>query len=207
MTIREDLIYFLKNGKFENINFGITRKEFIEILGKPNFENPPNNLIIRFEHDDNFEFYFWREIWKQEKTERLKCIVFKPRKSSKISNLDFDFYNCTEELTLEEGLKFLDKNDIKFEEIPYTYGEDYRVFETEGNVHIGFIDLEENGNFTFYKISREVELSAFKPPTKQISFEIEKTYYEQLRTEAEKTSTSIANLCREIIEKHLENKQ
>ena len=67
-----------------------------------------------------------------------------------------------------------------------------------------FVDFEEVGNFTFYKISREVELSPLKPPTKQISFEIEETYYEQLRTEAEITKISIANLCREIIENHLE---
>ena len=102
-------------------------------------------------------------------------------------------------------MEFLNKHNIKFKEIPYLGGNDCRQFRTEGNVHIQFVDFEETGNFTFYKISREVELSPFKPPTKQVSFEIEEKFYEQLREKAEKTKISIANLCREIIEKHLES--
>ena len=205
MVIHEDLVYLLKNGRFENINFGITKKEFVEILGKPEFENPPGNSIIRFEYDDSFEFYFVLETWKQAKTERFSCVVFRPKGESKSSVLQFNSYNWTLETSLEKGLNFFSEHDIKFEEIPY-FEKDYREFKTEGNVIVGFIDDEENGNFTFYKISREVELSPFKPPTKQVSFEIEEVYYEQLRKEAEKTRISIANLCREIIEKHLEDK-
>jgi hypothetical protein len=140
MTIHEDLIYFLKNGKFENIDFGITKEEFIEILGEPEFENPPSNSIIRFEYNDNFEFYFWREIWKQEKRERLSCVIFKPKGKSKNSKLDFNSYNWTSELTLENGLKFLNQHNIKFEEIHDTQAKDYRVFKTETNVYIRFID-------------------------------------------------------------------
>jgi hypothetical protein len=205
MAIYEDLVFFLKNGRFENINFGITKKEFVDILGKPEFENPPGNSVIRFEYDDSFEFYFVRETWKELKTERFSCVVFRPRGELKNSVLQFNSYNWSLGLSLGEGLSFLNENNIRFEEIPY-FEKDYRQFKTEGNVTVGFIDEKENGNFTFYKISREVELSPLKPPTKQLSFEIEEVYYEQLRKEAEKTRISIANLCREIIEKHLEDK-
>jgi hypothetical protein len=205
MAIHEDLIYFLKNGRLENINFGITKEEFIEILGEPEFENPPVSSIIRFEYDDHFEFYFQQETWKQEKAERLVCIIYKPSGQSKSSVLQFNSYNWTADLSLEDGLKFLVEHDIKFEEKPY-FDEEYRVFETEGKVTIDFDSHEQNGNFTFWKISREIQLSPFKPPTRQISFEIEEIYYEQLRKSAEKTRISIASQCREIIENHLENK-
>lgn len=41
---------------------------------------------------------------------------------------------------------------------------------------------------------------------KQVSCKIEVRFYEQLRKKAQTTKKSIAHLCKEIIENHLENK-
>ena len=206
MAIHEDLIYFLKKGRFKNINFGINAEQLIGILGEPEYTGFVGKPAFIYGYN-NFEFYFLQEKYKNDKTERLCCVILNhPQSYSRKSNLQFKSYNWRTNLSFGKGLEFLSKYKIEFEEIPYRFSEDYRLIKTEGNVYIGFVDIEENGNFTFHKISREIELSPFKPPTKQISFEIEKTYYEQLRNEAEKTRISIANLCREIIEEYLENK-
>lgn len=210
MIIYEDLIYFLKNGKLENINYGITREQLTELLGAPDYTNFTKWADLY--GYNNFEFYIWKESWKNNRSERLRCItVNNPKSYSKKENLLFKSHGWTTKLTIEKAILFLNKHNIKFEEKEYPFEndpleKDVRSFLTEGKVFVQFVDWELTGNFALYKFGREVELNSRKPATKQISFEIEETYYEQLRQNAEKTKTSVANQCREIIEKHLESK-
>ena len=209
MAIHEDLIYFLKNGRLENINYGITKEQLLEILGEPDYINP-HSWADLYEYG-SFEFYVWKETWKNIDSERLRCIVVNnPKSYSRNGKLLFKFYGWTTRLTIEEAIAFLNKHNIKYEEKQYPFDNDplendVRSFITEGKVFIQFRDWELTGKFTLYKFGREVDLNPVKPPTKQLSFEIEESYFQQLRDKSEKTKISIANLCREIVEKHLED--
>jgi hypothetical protein len=211
MAIHEDLIYFLKNGKLKNINYGVTKEQLTKLLGAPEYTYLTKGADLY--GYDNFEFYIRKETWKNNKSERLECIVVNnPKSYSRKGNLFFKSYGWTTKLTIEKAIAFLNKHEIKFEEKEYPFEKDslendVRSFVTEGKVFIQFRDWELTGNFMLYKFGREVELSSIKPPTKQISFEIEEVYYKQLKYTAEKTKVSIANLCREIVENHLENNE
>ena len=69
MTIEEDLIYFLKNGKLKNINFAITEKQLAEILGE-------TNSIFKHKYADLYQYGFFEFLmWKDDNTEKLKCIT------------------------------------------------------------------------------------------------------------------------------------
>lgn len=204
MAIQKDLIYFLKNGKLENINFGITSEQLVEMLGEPDFVNR-NKVVDRYDYG-YFEFYVWKEEWKGKRTERLRCIVAnRPKLKLNRKNLRFKTHRWTIKLTFEEAINFLNKNEIKFIENLLSYTDEYRSLITESKVYIDFIDVKNDGNFSLFKFGREVELNSIKPSTKQVSFEIEEDYYKQLKDRAEKTKISIATLCREIVENHLEN--
>jgi hypothetical protein len=204
MVIREDLVYFLKNGRLKNINFGVTEKQLIEILRAP-------DEITRHKWGDlyryaNFEFYLWKEEWKGLRSERLFAVyTYNPQFDSEIGNFVFNAYGWTNELTVEEAISFLNDYGIDFEEKTESDDLDSRVFLTEGKVFIQFGDWKQTGKFTLYKFGRSIELGSIKPPTKQVSFEIEEDFYKQLRAKAQTTRKSIAYLCREIIEKHLED--
>lgn len=205
MAIHENLIYFLKNGRLENINFGIKREELFPVIGEPDswqYNRTKFNAELYFY--DNFEFYF------EDKTKDARLIFIQvnhPSSYSRKGSLMFRSYNWTTNLTIEKAIKFLDKHKIKFKKESKPINEDmFCWLETESGVRIYFTNQNDNeAVWTLYSFGKNVELTSRKPPTKQISFEIEKTFYEQLRKEAERTKISIANLCREIVEKHLEN--
>lgn len=204
MAIQENLIYFLKNGRLENINFGITKEQLIEILGVPEYVS--RHSFADFYRYGDFEFYILKENWKTIKSERFFCIlIYVSEFYIEKENFTFQSYGWTNKLSIEEAISFLNEHQIKFEEKSEPDENDVRSIYTEGNVFIQFRDWEETGKLTLYKYGRKVELNPIKPLTKQVSFEIEEIYYEQLRNEAEKTRISIANLCREIVEKHLKS--
>ncbi|HEX8247490.1 MAG TPA: hypothetical protein VF599_04840 [Pyrinomonadaceae bacterium] len=209
MAIREDLVYFLKNGRLKNINFGATERQLIELLGKP-------DELAQFKWGDkytyaNFEFYLWKEEWKGLRSERLFAVyTYNPQSAgSAKGNFVFKAYGWTNELTVEEAIGFLQEHKIDFEEKNDPEDAGARNLYTEGNVFIqfrdGIRDWEKTGKFTLYKFGRSIELSSVKPLTKQVSFEIEEDFYKRLRAKAQTTGKSIAYLCREIIENHLED--
>ena len=206
MLIKEDLIYFLKNGKFEHINFGIRREQLIEILGEPDFIPVKRNVWnAGFYAYDNFEFYF--EIGDYTKNARFASVVLNHPNEYKNSPINFKSYGWNTNLTLEDGLHFLKENNIEFSEKPFEFGNDgdTKLFETKSGVRIIFdAQLTEGTVFTFYKLAKSVEFkSPSKPSTKQVSVTIEEKYYEKLRKKAEDTKESIANQCRKIIENYL----
>jgi hypothetical protein len=202
MAIHEDLIYFLKNGRFENINFGITREQLIEIIGEPEFILPEKSKMPTLFEYGNVEFYFEDET----KDARLQSIqIDYPVSYSKKGSLIFKSYRWNINLTLDKAIDFLNRQKIKFEEKTYPINVDFwRLLVTEGGVQIHFTNQRDVNVWELHKFGRTFELNQRKSRTKQVSFEIEEKFYEQLREKAEKTRISIASLCKEIIEKHLE---
>lgn len=204
MAVEENLVYFLKTGRLKNINFGITKDQLTELLGEPK-DISRNSFADIYRYQD-FEFYILKEKWKNTKRERFFCLLtYTLETFSEQGSFVFNTYNWTNKLTIEEAILFLDNHEIGFNERNEFDEEDVRSIYTEGDVFIQFRDWKEVGKFTLYKFGRKVELNPIKPPTKQVSFEIEETFYNKLKEKAEKTRISIANLCREIIEKDLEN--
>jgi hypothetical protein len=205
MAIREDLVYFLKNGKLENINFGITRKDLFQLVGEPeSWQTDRTKYNAELYFYNNFEFYF------EDKTKDSRLIYIQvnyPSSYSRKGSLIFRSYNWTTNLTIEKAKKFLNKHKIKVEKKSNPVDADiFCCLETESGVKIFFTNQnDDETTWTLYSFGKAVELISKKTPTKQVSFEIEKKFYEQLREKAENTKTSIANLCREIVEKHLEN--
>lgn len=207
MKIRENVLYFLKHGKLENVNFGVTKAQLLELLDEPDYLSEHKWADIC--GYGCFEFYLLKEEWKNHRVERLSVIVAnQPFSYETKSNFEFEHRGWTKDLTIEKAVDFLRENDIAFEEQVFDDEDsddykDVRILKTEGNVSINFRDWHETGDFVLYQFGRTVELNPIKPPTKQLSFEIEESFYHELRKRSEKTRVSIATICREIIEEHL----
>jgi hypothetical protein len=152
MAISEHLVYFLKNGKFQNIEFGITRKELVELIGKPDFTLPLKSRNPMLYEYDNIEFYFEDE----SENAKLKTIqVDYPIKYSKEGNITFNGYDWTIELTLNQAEEFLNKHNINFEEKPYPFDFDsWRLLVTEGNTEIHFTNQDDENIWQLHSFGR-----------------------------------------------------
>lgn len=155
MIISEDLIYFLKNGKFQNIEFGLTRKELVELIGEPDFTLPLKSRSPLLYEYDNIEFYFEDE----SENSKLKTIqVDYPIKYSNEGSIIFNGYNWTIELPLNQAEEFLNKYNINFEEKPYPFDLDFwRLFVTEGNTEIHFTNQDNENIWQLHSFGRTVK--------------------------------------------------
>lgn len=202
MTIREDLVYFLKNGRFENIDFGITRAQLKSVIGEPDFTLPPKSKIWPSLYKyGNLEFWF-EDRYEDARLHGIQFFV--PVIYERKGRLIFNSHRWTVELTFEKAIKFLQKHKIGFEERE-DYLDFWRSLETESGVRLDFTNQSDESIWALHWIGKKIELKSRKTPAKQISCEIETRFYEQLKRKAQTTRKSIAHLCREIIEKHLEN--
>lgn len=201
--IKENLTFFLKNGKFEHINFGIKINELIDIIGNPDFvlpEKSKNPTLFKY---GNVEFYFEDE--KEDARLHFIQIDF-PVNYSENSKLVFEGYDWTTELTIENAISFLQKNKINFEEkIDSNNLEFWRILQTESGVEIYFTNQRDEEIWELHSFGRSIQLNLRRELKKQISFEIKKKYYEQLRKKSIETKVSIANLSAEIIENYLKD--
>src|SRR5687768_4964880 len=122
MAIHEDLIYFLKNGRFENINFGITREQLVELIGEPeDWQNSKSKYKAGFYVYNSFEFYF-EDYTKDARLTSIKTVNY-PTSYARKGNLVFRSYNWTASLTIEKAFKFLNKHKINFEKKSHSIDE------------------------------------------------------------------------------------
>lgn len=156
MIIREDLIYFLKNGKLQNIDFGISKKELVKLIGEPDSKLPLKKSKGRALYEyDNIEFYFGDEI---ENFKLNTVQIDYPIDYSNSGNIVFNGYNWTIKLTLDQAKTFLDKHNIIFEEKPYPFDLDFwRLFVTEGNTEIHFTNQDDENVWQLHSFGRTVK--------------------------------------------------
>lgn len=160
MTIQEDLVYFLRNGKFENINFGITRLQLNDLIGEPDFTLPEKSKTPTLFEYDNIEFYF------EDKSEdaRLKTIqIDYPIKYSKKGRLIFNSHRWAIKLTIEQAIKFMQTHKIGFEEKPDSLNLDFwRLLETESGVQIHFTNQRDENVWELHKFGKSIEFESRK---------------------------------------------
>jgi len=179
MAVYENLIYFLENGKFENINFGITRGQLIKKIGKPDFTLHRKSKMPTLLKYDNIEFYFEDE---SENARLQRIQIDHPIKYSGKGSLIFHSYRWTVKLTIEQAINFLNKHKIEFEETTYPQDVDFwRLLEIKSGVQIHFTNQTDENVWYFQSLGRSIELNSKKMRTKQISCEVEAGFYEQLK--------------------------
>lgn len=156
MTVKEELIYFLKNGKLENIKFGIKRKELVSLIGEPDFVLPEKSKLPTLFEYDNIEFYFEDE----SENARLKTIQIEhPISYSKNGNLVFESYGWNTNLNLEEAIEFLKNHRIEFEEKPDPNNPDlFRRLITDSDVFIYFTNQSDDKNWRLYSLGRTIQI-------------------------------------------------
>jgi hypothetical protein len=147
-AIEEDLIYFLKHGEMENFPLGINRQTMFEILGEPEWDNCREEFCHILGYG-NFEFYFM-EPGEAEWLSSIKKSSFQDKYRGK--QLDFEPYNWSSKLTIEEASAFLRLNEIAFRMVEVRFEEERELF-TESGVRLVFSSENYDPEGPFFLVS------------------------------------------------------
>ncbi|HYG14314.1 MAG TPA: hypothetical protein VEC12_01075 [Bacteroidia bacterium] len=147
MLIKETMKDFLKNGSFQNISFGITRKDFLQLMGGVQCEHYsfPESKFSGIYKYGMVEFYF------DDKSEddELLFIMFQPWVGRcKRYNFRINYNGWDKNLSIENAKNLLKQYSIEFVEEQSKYDEKVMHLITESGVNICFwFDVEKNGYY------------------------------------------------------------
>jgi hypothetical protein len=114
MLVKESFKDFLTTGNFKNIPLGITRKEFVELLGKTDCIIQPEQTMFPCVYKYGIvEFYFGVESVE----DKLYGIMLQPEVAPcKKGNLILDLDAWDKHLTIDKAREYLKQNNIPFSE-------------------------------------------------------------------------------------------
>lgn len=150
--VKENLLFFLKNGYLENFPFGISKFDLIEKLGEPEFESEKRGDFQYLEYNC-VEFYF--------QSEKLVNVLIYPNRLDESSRLKFENYGWNIDSTLDDVITFLKNHQIEFEEKSYQL-EFYRLFKTENDVEIYFTNQESENVWLLHCLGKTIENEVHK---------------------------------------------
>lgn len=153
MTVHEQLKDFFRTGLLKNISYGLTRDKLTNILGETDwkhFSSKKDKYPAIYKYG-RIEFYFGNK----RKDARLSGIMFQPIPfPADDGKLKCNYHRLSKNTDIVKAIRFLQTNNIEFEEKPYTWDKETRLIITEGGVSIFFDCQHIPGHYLLHKAGK-----------------------------------------------------
>lgn len=156
MLIKETMKDFLKNGSFQNIPFGITRKDFLQLMGGVQCEHysSPKSKFPGIYKYGMVEFYFD----DKSENDELLFIMFQPWVGRcKRYNFRINYNGWDKNLSIEDAKNLLMQYGIEFSEQLSKYDEEVIYLITKSGVNICFWFDEEKNAYYYCELVRDLQ--------------------------------------------------